>query len=194
MWALLLKIPALIQPLIGALTGINFSAVGTFLSGVWSNIVKHWQLCVVFVLIAFSAFNVWQLNTTTAKFHKEQAAHAADIASFKQAQTIADNKAQAEKVILQKESKADADQADASYATLFAKYKSSLLRYTQQDNGGAGTVGNNQLPPTEGGNGPSEGAKLSITVDDGQICAENTARLQAVHDWAIKLPQNEGKP
>jgi hypothetical protein len=188
MWTLLLKIPALIQPLLGALTGLNFTAIGQVLDGVWLFIVKNWQIVVIVILLLTNAGTFWLYNHTNISLVKEKASHASDIASFKKAQADADSKAQAEKVILQKESKADADQADANYATLFARYKSSLLRYSANQSGTKSTS-DNQLPSAQGGNGPSENTKLSITVDDAQICAENTARLQAVHDWAITLPK-----
>lgn len=184
----------------GALfTGINESAVFTGLGdafkAVVNNIVTYWKIWLIVLLIVGNGFFAWEWRHTDAALVKEKAAHAADIQNFKTAQTLADAKAQAERIALQKESKANADQADANYTGLAAKYHASLLRYAQTTSGGKGP-GNNQLPTTQGTDGPSPStdlpATLTITGSDAQICADNTARLQTAHDWALSLPKDIG--
>lgn len=190
--ALLGKIPA---TAISLFSGVNvggiFTGIGNFFSGLIKNIETHWQLWLVGLLIAGNIFTAWGWNHTTTALTKEKAAHAADIASFKSAQAIADQKAQIIKQTLQKEAKANADQADASYSNLLTKYHANLVHYANQS--GSQRSSNSELPATQGGNGPSSDTdlpkELMISGDDAQICAVNTARLVAVHDWAVNLPK-----
>lgn len=182
-------------PFVSMMTGLNVNSVldgvGKFFSALFANVLKYWQLWLVGALIASNLFFVWEWRSTRAALVKEQAAHAADIASYKKAQADANAKAQTERAILQKESKADADQADANYAGLAAKYHASLLRYAAVKGTGS-KPNNNQLPTTQSSNGPGPGpdlpATLVISGSDAEICAVNTARLQAVQQWAITLP------
>lgn len=190
---LLSKAPAVLGPVTSAITGIPFGAIGNVLSNVWKNIAKNWRFYLPLLLIAI------QLGTLYGWYHehdsllKEKAAHQQDINSYKAAQAAATDKAQSEKAILQKESKASADQADADYSTLYSQYRSVLLRY-QAAQSRTGVPGDSQLPPAQSGNGPSASPQvpagsISITLDDANVCAVNTARLQAVHDWALNPPK-----
>lgn len=182
--------------ILGKVPGAILPGVGTFFTDLFANIAAHWQLWLVGVLIAGNIGTCWEWRHTDALLVKERAAHAADIASYKQAQATANLLAQTEKSALQKESKADADQADANYAGLAAKYHASLLRYSQTP-GAASVPGNHQLQSPEGSDGPGAStdlpATLVITGSDAQICAVNTARLQAVQTWAITLPKEAGQ-
>lgn len=123
----------------------------------------------------------------------EKAAHQLDNSLFKQAQKLADKNAQAEKDRLIKEAHANAAQADAKYSTLLSSYHTNLLRY-RANQSDAHQTEYHQLPTPQGGDGPSAGAQLPstsivISIDDAQVCAVNTARLMAVHDWAVTLPK-----
>ena len=197
MWPLLAKIPALFGPVVQALTGLNFEAIGTFFKDLFASILKYWQYWLIGLLLGCGLASTYGLYDTRISLTKEKAAHAYDIKSFKDAQAAANNKAQEERAILQKESKANADQADANYSTLLARYHTSLMRYAPSK-GGTKFASNNQLSSPEGSDGPSAStdlpATLTITGDDANICAINTARLQAVRDWATTLPQTEGDP
>lgn len=176
---LLGKIPSL-------LTGINIPGL---LSGLFSNIMANWKVWLVGLLVAL------QLGTGYGWYHdhegllKERAAHQLDITNFKNAQAAADKAAQTEKVQLQTESKAAKNEADTNYSSLLSQYDASLVRYAA-GKGHTVTGSDNQLPAAQGSDGSSTSTKLPeiivITGDDGQICAENTARLQASHDWAIQ--------
>lgn len=180
--------------------GSIFSSIGTFLGGLFKNIVQYWYIWLIAVLFAGNGFFYWEWRHTDAALKSERAAYAAQAASFKNAQAVANAQANAERAVLQKESKANADQADASYATLLAKYHASLLRYSTSSSG-TSQAGDSQLPTPQGSDGPSTGAELpptlTITGDDAQICAVNTARLQAVQTWALQLEkdaQSNGTP
>lgn len=175
----------------GALTGVDFNAIGNLLKEIGQSMIKYWYLWIIGLLLAANGLTGWQLKHTTAALKTEVAAHIKDINDFKTAQAEANTKAQAITDTLTKRSKDDATKADANYSNLLTQYRSNLLRYSASK-GGTSQPGNNQLPTAQGGNGPSDGTQLSsitISQDDAGICAVNTARLQAVHDWAIGLPK-----
>lgn len=160
---------------------------------VLSFLKSHWKAILIGGLLTTNVFTIGEWRHTDAQFRQERAAHTADIVSFKDAQRIADTNAQNKRDELLKESKANATKADQSYSDLLAKYKSSLLRY-QANQSGASQSDNYQLPTPQGGNGSGSspdllGSSVTITGSDAQICAVNTARLVAVHDWAIGLPK-----
>lgn len=174
-------------------SGIDFVAVSNVMKSIGASIVKYWQYWLIGLLFAANAFTGYELKHTRDNLKTEVAAHVKDITDFKNAQADADTKAVAIKAALTKESKADADQADANYTILLSKYRSSLLRFAPNQSGSRST-GNSQLSTAQGGDGPGAGAdlpkSLTISGDDAEICAVNTARLVVVHDWAIKLPKD----
>lgn len=192
--ALLSKVPG---TFLNLFAGINVNGViggvGNFFKALFANIKAHWAIWLVGVLIAFNFFSVWEWRSTDTKLVRERAAHAADVNAFKQAQREADTKAQMVRAVLLKESKANAAQADANYTTLASQYHASLLRFGAHQ-GHSGQSNHNQLSTPEGGNGPSSSTDLpptiTITGSDAEICAINTARLVAVHDWAVSLPKD----
>lgn len=183
---LLSKIPG---TMLSMFTGINFGAI---FSGIGSFLAKYWKECLVALLVLANVFTYHEWQVTSAKLVQEKAAHSHDISDFKSAQQVANANAIAEQKALEKESKADAAQADANYTTLLAQYHANLLRFSAGQSGTQQT-NNHQLSTTQGSNGPSPGTdlpfKITISGDDAQVCAINTARLQAVHDWAIALPK-----
>lgn len=192
MWVFLLnilsKIPAVLTPL---LVGVNpLAALGSLLS----NIRKYWRFYLPLILVLLQVGTTYGWYRDHNLLMKEKAAHQQDIKDFKTAQTAANAQANAERAVLQKESKVNADQADAKYAVLLAEYRANLLRYKASQSGTQQTY-HNQLPATQGSNGPSSGSEvpadtITITMDDAQVCAVNTARLQAVHDWALNPPKD----
>lgn len=188
-----LAILGLFTKISGFATGIDFTAVGNVMKTLGDSIVKYWQYWLIGLLIAVNAFTGWQLKHTRDSLRTEVAAHVKDISDFRNAQVEADKQAAATKVALTKESKADADQADANYSILLSRYRTSLLRFSPSQ-GGSGTIGDHQLPASQGGDGPSSSTdlpkSLTITGSDAEVCATNTARLMVVHDWAVKLPKD----
>lgn len=147
---------------------------------------------VVGVLVLSNAFTYAEWRHTSAVLAREKTAHALDISNFKATQIAANTQAEAIRDLLIQESKTRATQADANYATLFTKYRASLVRYAAYQ-GSASQADHNQLPATQGSDGPSTSTELpgtlTITGGDAEICAINTARLQSVHDWAVNLPK-----
>jgi hypothetical protein len=187
---LLGKIPGAV---FGLPFGSIFSGVGTFLKALFANIVKYWYVWLIALLLSSNGFTYWRWQVNHALYTKEVAALNAQAASFKNAQAVANAQANAERATLQKESKADADQADANYTALYNEYRANLLRYSAGQSGSQ-SGGNNQLQPAQGGNGPSTDTNISITQSDANICAVNTARLVAVQEWATTLPTKVTQP
>lgn len=143
-------------------------------------------LAVLLVITNALTFGLWR--HTSKELTKEVAAHASTVRRFETAQEVANAKAEAIKQTLIEEGKREAKEADASYASLLNKYNASLLRY-QASQSRSERSSDYQLPASEGGYGSGQSSFISITLDDAQVCAVNTARLQAVHDWAVRLPK-----
>lgn len=176
---------ALILSLLPKLAGINFDAIGNLVS----ELVKYWKYVVIGLLITGGVGSVWEWHHTTLLLQAEKQAHASDIASYKVAQAEADSKAKMIKENLEKESKANATQASADYASLLERYRISVLRYAK-DHGGTATARSSSTDIAKGSDGPSEDTVLPVRQSDLEICSENTARLVAGHDWAIKEMQD----
>lgn len=203
MWGLLLSllpkaVGLLSGPVTQAITGINIPQVLSNVLGILNTalkfVVKHWQLSLVVVLAVGNivGFTGWQHTDQALK--AERAAHQADIKTYKDAQTKADAAAKAQEQSIINESKVKANAADANYSGLLAKYNASLLRY-RTDQGGSQSASGHQGDNSQGQvapstDGPSGSSGLFITLKDAQICATNTARLVAAHDWAIHLGDN----
>lgn len=181
------------EKIAGFATGIDFNAIGNVMKSIGASIVKYWQYWLIGLLFAVNAFTGYELKVTRDHLKTEVAAHVKDITDFKNAQAEADKQAAATKAALTKESKADADKADASYTILLDRYRTSLLRFSSGQSG-SGSGGHSQLPTAQGGDGPSASTdlpkSLTITGSDAEICAINTARLISVHDWAVGLPKD----
>lgn len=85
-----------------------------------------------------------------------------------------------------------AQKADADYSDLLAKYNASLLRYKAAQRASSRTDLSGSPKTTEGSPRPGASPELSdteiiIPFSDAQICATNTARLEAIHEWATSV-------
>jgi hypothetical protein len=186
MWASLLKL----LPVLGS---IPFGPIFTFIGNVGKSMLKHPREWIIAGLLITNGGTYYMWQRTQDALVTEKAAHIQTIKTFKDAQEEANRKAKETKERLEKEAKANAEQADAHYATLLDKYHANLLRFKANQSASLG-AGGGAYPATQGGNGPSGSPELSeeqiiISLADAKICAVNTARLEAVHDWAIKLPK-----
>lgn len=135
-------------------------------------------------------------SNTSDKLKAERAAHEqtkvdhkAEIDRFKQAQQEADRKAKETAERLKKEAEANAKQADARYDDLYAQYRANLLRFKATQSGSVG-ANRSDLPAASSGDGPGgspdvSSGELIISMWDAEVCAVNTARLQAVREWAL---------
>jgi hypothetical protein len=189
---------ALLGPIGKYFTGIDvntlLTAVFNELQAVAASVVKYWQYYLIAVLVAGNllSYAEWQRNVSSLSI--EVAAHAADIKAYKQAQADALAKAVAEKQILIDSSKAKANAADENYSTLYSKYQSSLLRYKASGSTSSGPTLGEHSDPAQSPDGPGKDSQIpdqvTISMDDADICAVNTARLQAAHEWALKLKEH----
>jgi hypothetical protein len=152
---------------------------------------SYWREGLIVLLSCFSIVSCSQWSSTHDKLVAERAAHALDIKSFKTAQTQAEQKIKDTTQRLQQESKVKADAADESYRELYAKYRANLLRYKADQGVRSGPSGGQQTgtpeEPARSGASPQlyEG-EISIAMADANICVENTARLEAAHEWALR--------
>ncbi len=160
-----------------------------------NNLKSNWKVYAVLSLIALQAGTFYGWQHTNDLLVAERYAHTNDIINFKKAQQDANDNAQRIKQTLQQEAQANASQADARYANLLVQYRASIVRYQTAQSAASPTY-YSQLPTPQGGNGPSaspvvpdSSSSISITLNDANICAVNTARLQAIHDWAINPPK-----
>ena len=170
--------------------------VAPLLSGIagplWASVQKYWQYYLIFLLVAANTFSYHEWQHVSTDLHTEKVAHAADIKAFKDAQAEADARAKQIADTLTQQSKAKAHEADSKYRSLYAQYRANLVRYqaaqrASNQSSGGGTGGTAQ-GPNGSGQGPVVPATtgpLIITAQDAQICAENTAKLQVDHDWAL---------
>lgn len=203
MFAFLAPLLALGSKFVPFFAGINISGI---FSGIWSglkalgaNIITNWKAWLIALLVLLQLGTAYGFYHEHGKYTKEVAAHAADNAKFVAAQKAADLQQQTEKKQLQTESKAASHEADTNYSALLTKYNASLVRYAKGTKGVAGTSGDYQLPTTDSLDGPGADSdipsRIIITGSDAEICAVNTARLQAAHDWALQqLQQVKDEP
>lgn len=116
----------------------------------------------------------------------------ADKANYEREQAEYTATALREKERIEQENRERAEEADRRYGTLLNEYNASIVRYSRRAVGSP--VGNSDLPSpsgsTESGDGPGTSTVLpnylTIPMEDAEICAENTARLQVLHDLATE--------
>lgn len=120
---------------------------------------------------------------------EERWAHSETISNYEKAQAdaalLSTQKAREE----EQENARKAQQADEAYASLLNKYNASLVRY-QASQRQASTIDlSSTSTTTSGSDSRSESTRILITITDAQICAENTARIKSVKEWADSLSQ-----
>lgn len=127
---------------------------------------------------------------TDLKLDSEIEGRANDKLRYENAQKEYETRALNEKIRIENENRDRAKEADKRYSDLLGQYNSRLVRFrsAQSTNGGADL---SRTPGTaESSDGPSPSTELPLTViityEDAEICAENTARIKAVQEWATK--------
>jgi hypothetical protein len=126
--------------------------------------------------------------TTHLKLEAETSGRQADKSRYEAVQAKTELDFKNYKTDKEKESRDKAAKADADAAALSDKYHAAVLRYqaAQRKTSGPSTVPS-EGNTTESLDGPGESSLISITTEDALICADNTARLEIGHDWAIDL-------
>lgn len=135
-------------------------------------------------------------NSTHKNLKLERDAHAQTVQTFKDQQAEADRKAEEKRKELKKENEQALKDADATYDSLYDDYLDSLLRLKTYQSSRKGPSGS-KSKAAQGGDGSRTSSEILegrtdeiiISFEDGKICAVNTARLQAVREWALKLPK-----
>jgi hypothetical protein len=121
----------------------------------------------------------WQKDRVVA----EQRSHEKTKQNYKDAQAEATIKAYEAKVKEDEDNAKKAKKADEAYSALLSKYNASILRYEASQRA-ASTINLSSTSTTSDGDyQSSDSTSISITISDAQICAENTARLMAAHEW-----------
>lgn len=158
---------------------------GSLFSDILNNVQKYWKFFAIIALIGLQAYIVHSWYDTNIDLVKEKISHQQDIKDFKNAQDLAATLAKTEVGQLKKENDSAVQKANQDYSNLLVQYRSSVLRYSSKSPTSEPSGG--QLSTPQGSDGPSTSPSISITIDDANICAENTARIQVVHDWATNL-------
>ncbi len=147
---------------------------------------------IIGLVVALAATNFgWHLtqvslDTVRLNLDKEVLGRKNDRLSYESAQAKAAVLAYEEKTKKEAADVARSKKADEDYIALMHKYNASLLRY-QTNQRPTSTINLPVTPDTpDGSDGSSESTGIFITMSDANICTENTARIQVVHDWATK--------
>lgn len=155
----------------------------------------------IYALAAMAAVNGagWyitslKLETTKQQVVAEQNGRKADQASYKAAaaEAKAKNLEEVKKINEQNDRKAEV--SDDRYDALRKLYDANLVQYArdQATKRNSGTVQLSSVSTTTGGGyTTSESSEISISFEDAGICAENTARIQSVKEWADSLSKAE---
>lgn len=119
------------------------------------------------------------------KLVAERTAHEETIESYQKAQMEAEILNLKEARRIENENIKKAQEADATYAGLLRKYNASVLRYQAAQSTANTVYLSSTSESTDGVNQSREHTGILISLSDAGICAENTARLKAAHDWAM---------
>jgi len=157
-----------------------------------SGFLAHWQIICLVLLLA--AIGVQQIRVTGLKSSllAEKAGRAADRQSYEKVQAQAAVDAYAAKIRKETEDAKKAEAADARADDLAARYRALSLQYAsaQRAAGKADLPQSAKAPPSSDGPGGLTivpVGSILITQADALICADNTARLEAVREWATAL-------
>ena len=157
-----------------------------------SGFLAHWQLIGLALLLAVIGIQQLRVTGLKSSLTAEKAGRAADRSNYERAQAQAAIDAYAAKMETEKRHEAEREKADARAADLGRDYRAAVLRYQAAQ----GSASKPHLPVSaetaSGGNGPGGPAIVSpgnilIPEADAFTCATNTARLEAVREWALGI-------
>lgn len=129
-----------------------------------------------------------QRDAARAQLGEARALHETDLARLRAAQALARAGQLAEIAALKDDLRRRKDETDRRSDRLHADYRDHVLRIAPAG-AGADPAGAAAMPGAgaAGGADRSGADTLLLARDDALICAQNTARLQAAHDWALGL-------
>lgn len=152
---------------------------------------SYWREAISGALLLVLVVTALLLHTARSERDAAIAGRKADRAAYVAAQETARSNALAAAAKKDAENVRKANAADARYADLIAQYRANSLHYSAAQS----ATGHANLPATgqtaESANGPGGLAivpqgNVLIPQADVLICADNTARLQAAHEWATE--------
>src|SRR6185503_173368 len=151
------------------------------------NLLKRYLPYVLGVVFLVSAY----FYVDHRGYHRAEVKYTAEIAQIKQKSAESEALAWRQKNDAEKKYRDNAQKADTNDAALRSKYDAALLRLAkaQRPTSQAGASTGPSL--SQGSDGPGGSTELpeelTITFEDAKICAVNTSRLEAVHDWATSI-------
>ena len=152
----------------------------------------HWKLIAAAILLALLGVQTLRVASLKSSLSAEKAGRLADRETYKRAQMEATANAFSAKIKKEAEDAKKADAADARYADLSGQYRAAVLRYQAAQR----EAGQADLPQSPKGSASSDGpggpsivptGAILIPQADALICATNTARLEAVREWALGI-------
>lgn len=150
------------------------------------------------ILITSLGWYITNARLTAAKSEvtTQKSLRKKDRAQYQAAQKEAEARAYQQKQRIERENNERAKKADQDYNDLLSKYNAALVRYRSAQRSASRSDLPRSSDSSESGDRPSESSELFensepviIPFEDAKICAENTARLEAVRDWAIGIKE-----
>jgi hypothetical protein len=159
-----------------------------------STLRAHWKLIGAAFLLLCLIIQTFRLSATEGTLSAEKAGRRADRASYEKAQAQAAAEALSAKLRKDAENAQKAEQADSRYADLSQQYRAAVLRYQAAQRQASGIDLPSATESAESSDEPGGGAvipvgSILIPENDAFICGTNTARLQAIREWAMSLDQ-----
>lgn len=160
------------------------------------SVLKTYSLYIVSAAL-LAATAGWYVTSTKLDHARqqieiEQKGRVADRLAFVAASATAKANNLEEVKKINEENVVKAEVANDRYDALRKLYDANLVQYArdQATKRNSGTVRlSDHTITTDGSNVTSESSEISISFEDAGICAENTARIQSVKDWADSLKQ-----
>lgn len=153
--------------------------------------VTPWQYATGGLAIALALSIAWGVRVEGLRA-SHKAAHEQTVKSYQQAQKDAQERHDAEIQALQAHNRRLNDEIDRKADERTVVYRDRVIRLPSAPAScptGVGSLPGPGVPASDDGSGGS--AQLSegviIPRDDARICADNTARLEAVRDWALEF-------
>lgn len=157
-----------------------------------SAIRQHWRIGLFAIALLALTIQTFRLVSTQGALEAETAGRREDAARYAQAQAEAAAIALTAKMKKEAEYAAKAEQADARVDDLGQRYHAAVLRYQAAQRSGRATDMPGTAQSAESSDGPGGSpviplGNILIPENDAFVCATNTARLQAAHEWALSL-------
>lgn len=145
-------------------------------------------------LLVALAFTYWQWDHASLRLAQQkqktelsELGRKNDRLAYAKAQEEAKVKSLNKVIEVERKRNEEARKADEAYTSLLNRYNASIVRYQASQRPSAGINMSSTSVTSSGSDFSSESTQISITIEDAGICAENTARLKAAHEWAGKL-------